>query len=88
MRRAHTKHRDYCTCGMVVCGNGGRHAHAEMHRRRGDGHQAIVWSLWPFMFPGHDGSAPRAAVMTVEQAVEAEKAACEARRQSRQSQGS
>ena len=33
------------------------------------------------MFPGHDGRKPRAAAMTLEEAVVAEKAACEARRQ-------
>jgi len=84
IRRAHTKHRDCCTCGMVVHGNGGRYVHTEMHKRRKDGHHAVTWTIWPHMFPGHDGRKPRAAVMTVEEAVAAEEAACEARRQSRQ----
>jgi hypothetical protein len=58
-----------------------------MHLRRGDGHHDVGWTLWPFMFPEHDGRKPRAPVMTFEQAVEAEKAACEARRQAREETG-
>lgn len=55
MRRGHTKHRDYCTCGRSVCGNGGRHAHREMHRRKKDGHISVIKEVWDLMFPGHDG---------------------------------
>lgn len=46
MRRAHTKHKDYCTCGKIVRGNGGRASHREMHRRKGDGHHTITREAW------------------------------------------
>lgn len=46
MRRAHTKHKGFCTCGKIVSGNGAIHMHREMHRRRGDGHWYMVASLW------------------------------------------
>ena len=36
MRRAHTKHKGYCTCGKVVSGNGAYAAHKAMHERRGE----------------------------------------------------
>ena len=36
MRRAHVKNKGYCTCGKVVSGNGGYHAHKAMHVRRGE----------------------------------------------------
>jgi len=35
--RKHAKYGHYCSCGKVVHGNGGKSAHAEMHRRRKDG---------------------------------------------------
>lgn len=50
MRRAHTKHKDYCTCGKVVCGNGGKASHREMHERKGDGHHPITEDAWRAMF--------------------------------------
>lgn len=46
MRRAHTKHKSYCTCGKVVSGNGGRHAHRAMHERKSDGHYYMTYSEW------------------------------------------
>jgi hypothetical protein len=46
MRRAHTKHVDYCTCGATPRGNGGRAAHSAMHERRGDGHYGMTYSMW------------------------------------------
>lgn len=46
MRRAHTKHRGYCTCGRVVCGNGGIHNHGQMHKRRKDGHYFMTYSAY------------------------------------------
>lgn len=46
MRRAHTKHAYFCTCGMVVRGNGARHSHAQMHRRQTDGHHYITQDAW------------------------------------------
>lgn len=46
MRRGHTKHQGFCTCGVVVSGNGGKWAHRAMHERRGDGHHFIVWHVW------------------------------------------
>jgi hypothetical protein len=36
---------------MVVCGNGGKFIHTEMHHRRGDGHHAVVFDVWRLMFP-------------------------------------
>lgn len=51
MRRAHTKHKTYCTCGKVVCGNGGRAAHQAMHERRGDGHRGVTRDAFRVMFP-------------------------------------
>ena len=42
MRRAHTKHKYYCTCGMVVGGNGAVASHAAKHERLGDGHRYIT----------------------------------------------
>lgn len=46
MRRAHVKNKRYCTCGVVVCGNGGIASHRAMHARRGDGHWGMTYSLW------------------------------------------
>ena len=46
MRRAHTKHQGYCTCGKVVSGNGGIFNHGQMHRRRDDGHRFMTYSAW------------------------------------------
>lgn len=46
MRRAHTKHKTYCSCGKVVCGNGGRASHRDMHERKGDGHRAMFEDAW------------------------------------------
>lgn len=46
MRRAHTKHRGYCTCGKVVRGNGGKFNHSQMHKRRADGHRFMTYSAW------------------------------------------
>lgn len=46
MRQAHVKHRGYCTCGKVVCGNGGIYNHAAMHKRKGDGHRYLTYSAW------------------------------------------
>lgn len=51
MRRAHTEHKGYCTCGKVVSGNGGWHAHKAMHERRGEwrtagGHYYMTYSAW------------------------------------------
>jgi hypothetical protein len=46
MRRGHLKHKGYCTCGVVVAGNGGKASHRKMHQRKGDGHHYIVWHDW------------------------------------------
>jgi asparagine synthetase B (glutamine-hydrolysing) len=46
MRRAHTKHKGYCTCGKIVCGNGGLYNHREMHKRKNDGHYFMTYSAW------------------------------------------
>ena len=46
MRRAHTKHKSYCSCGKIVCGNGGRHSHAAMHKRKADGHRYLTYTAW------------------------------------------
>lgn len=46
MRRAHTKHSGYCTCGKIVCGNGGIYMHKQMHIRKSDGHQYLTYSAW------------------------------------------
>jgi hypothetical protein len=35
MRRAHTRHKGFCTCGMIVSGNGAKPMHAAMHERVG-----------------------------------------------------
>jgi hypothetical protein len=51
MRRAHTKHKTYCTCGKIVCGNGGQAMHRDMHERKGDGHHGITLDAWRAMFP-------------------------------------
>lgn len=50
MRRAHTKHQGFCTCGKIVCGNGGLYNHSEMHRRRGDGHRFLIPDAWLKLF--------------------------------------
>lgn len=50
MRRAHVKYRYYCTCGRVVCGNGGRASHRTMHVRAGDGHRYITQGAWEAMW--------------------------------------
>jgi len=50
MRRAHVKHKGFCSCGKVVCGNGGRAAHRDMHERRGDGHRFLVEDAWVAMW--------------------------------------
>lgn len=46
MRRAHAKHQGFCTCGMIVSGNGGWFNHAAMHERRGDGHHYVTYEAW------------------------------------------
>jgi len=46
MRRAHTKHSSWCTCGNIVCGNGAITAHHAMHKRKGDGHKGVVRDEW------------------------------------------
>ncbi len=69
MRRAHTKHADYCTCGRVVRGNGGRASHRHMHHVDGDGHHGVTADVWRRMFPEHDGRKTRAPSVTFEQAV-------------------
>jgi hypothetical protein len=50
MRRGHTKHKGLCTCGAVVCGNGGKYQHREMHRRREDGHHYLTYSVFQFQY--------------------------------------
>lgn len=50
MRRAHTKHKGFCTCGYVVSGNGARPAHSAMHQRRADGHHYITQDAWVAKF--------------------------------------
>lgn len=57
MRRAHVLHKTYCTCGKVVCGNGGRASHRAMHERRKDGHHGITRDAWLAMKnPGNEPS--------------------------------
>jgi hypothetical protein len=46
MRRAHASRVTYCTCGKLPRGNGGRAAHAAMHKRLGDGHYGMTYSTW------------------------------------------
>lgn len=36
---------DFCSCGRIVKGNGAKHQHREMHRRRADGHHYIGYEL-------------------------------------------
>lgn len=50
MRRAHTKHKGFCTCGMIVSGNGAKPMHAAMHERRGDGHHYLLQDRWEAKF--------------------------------------
>jgi hypothetical protein len=51
MRRGHLKHVGYCTFGFRAHGNGGKYAHREMHRRRGDGHTYLIQEEWERRFP-------------------------------------
>lgn len=49
MRRAHARRANYCTCGKIVHGNGGKHAHRAMHERKGEwrtegGHRYMTYS--------------------------------------------
>jgi hypothetical protein len=46
MRRAHTKHKGFCTCGKVVSGNGAKAMHFAMHERRQDGHTFLTEDAW------------------------------------------
>jgi len=34
--------KNYCSCGLVVFGNGAWAAHRKKHKRRGDGHRALT----------------------------------------------
>ena len=36
MAQAHAKYANYCTCGKIVHGNGGKHTHRAMHERKGE----------------------------------------------------
>lgn len=58
MRRAHTKHKDYCSCGRVVYGNGGRAIHRAMHERKKDGHRPLVEDAWRAMMAEKAGQKP------------------------------
>lgn len=60
MRRAHTKHKGFCTCGKVVAGNG-RKNHLRMHHRRGETHTFLVEDAWNKRFryvPGEGRGEP------------------------------
>lgn len=48
--RAHAKRGHFCDCGKVVFGNGGNASHADMHKRRGDGHHCITSEAWTKLF--------------------------------------
>jgi hypothetical protein len=52
MRRAHVKHKGFCSCGRIVSGNGGQHSHSAMHERKGDGHRFLVEDIWREQFEG------------------------------------
>lgn len=51
MRRAHTKHASFCSCGKIVHGNGAYAAHRAMHVRRADGHRFILEAHYRERFP-------------------------------------
>lgn len=42
--QAHAKHGYHCTCGRYIAGNGGKYQHAQMHKRRNDGHHYMTTS--------------------------------------------
>jgi len=44
MAQAHAKRASYCTCGKTVHGNGGEWMHAQMHKRKADGHYYMTYS--------------------------------------------
>lgn len=59
MRRAHTRNKEYCSCGKIVRGNGGISSHRAMHERKGEwrrdftgaivnsnGHHFMAYSDW------------------------------------------
>jgi hypothetical protein len=46
MRRAHARRANYCSCGKVVYGNGGRATHKAMHIRNQDGHRFMIEDRW------------------------------------------
>jgi hypothetical protein len=46
MRRAHAKHRSFCSCGKIVSGNGARASHKSMHARESDGHRYLIEDEW------------------------------------------
>lgn len=46
MRRAHTRHKGYCTCGKVVSGNGGIFNHRQKHERLQDDHRFMTYTAW------------------------------------------
>lgn len=48
----HTKHAEYCTCGKIVCGNGGKAGHRYIH--------GIVHDEWILRF-GTDEEKQREA---------------------------
>ena len=56
----------------IVAGNGGRASHSAMHHALKDGHHPVLWSVWPLMFPGHDGRSQCSPTLTEEQAIQAE----------------
>lgn len=59
MRRAHTKHKGFCTCGFLVSGNGARAAHSAMHERKSDGHRYLTEDAWIAKFGSFANRANR-----------------------------
>jgi len=58
MASAHAKHADFCSCGKIVHGNGGRYQHREMHHRKQDGHHAITQESWRAQFDTETETQP------------------------------
>lgn len=49
---AHANYANYCSCGRIVHGNGGKYNHREMHERAGDGHRYVTSTYFNILFPG------------------------------------
>lgn len=48
---AHARRAHYCTCGVIVHGNGGKSSHAAKHARDGTSNHFVSRDQYLVMFP-------------------------------------